>query len=162
MYVHVYVSLYSLSTLCVYTLFVFIQVGFYYNMRVRLFCSCLCLFAVCMHTCHYTWYMYSVCTILFSLLIELAEDCIINWSSEVVGELGSKLHPLWNRTAGDCLLDSVLQATWGVMDREATLRRAMADSLTDGASRYVYMWESACSLWFILLLSICIYLSTYT
>lgn len=50
-------------------------------------------------------------------------------------ELGSQLYPLWNRTAGDCLLDSVLQATWGVVDRDSTLRRAMADSLVDGASR---------------------------
>lgn len=79
----------------------------------------------------------SVYSLYVYLLTELAEGDIINWSSEVVGELGSKLHPLWNRTAGDCLLDSVLQATWGVMDREATLRRAMADSLTDGASRLV-------------------------
>ena len=50
-------------------------------------------------------------------------------------ELGSRLYPLWNRTAGDCLLDSVLQATWGVMDREATLRKAMADTLSDGAQK---------------------------
>lgn len=50
-------------------------------------------------------------------------------------DLGSKLYPLWNRTAGDCLLDSVLQATWGVVDRDSTLRRAMADSLVDGAPR---------------------------
>lgn len=63
-----------------------------------------------------------------------AEVGIINWSSELV-ELGSKLYPLWNRTAGDCLLDSVLQATWGVVDRDSTLRRAMADSLADGESR---------------------------
>ena len=65
---------------------------------------------------------------------ELNSDAgIINWSSELVEELGSRLYPLWNRTAGDCLLDSVLQATWGVMDREATLRKAMADTLSDGA-----------------------------
>jgi len=60
---------------------------------------------------------------------------IINWSSELVEDLGSRLYPLWNRTAGDCLLDSALQATWGVVDRDATLRSAMADSLVDGASR---------------------------
>ena len=59
---------------------------------------------------------------------------IINWSSELVDELGGYLYPLWNRTAGDCLLDSVLQATWGVVDRDGTLRRALADSLVDGAS----------------------------
>ena len=60
---------------------------------------------------------------------------IINWSSELVAEMGSQLYPLWNRTAGDCLLDSVLQATWGVMDRDNVLRGALADSLSEGASR---------------------------
>lgn len=64
-----------------------------------------------------------------------AELGIINWSSELVQDTDSKLYPLWNRTAGDCLLDSVLQATWGVVDRDSTLRRAMADSLADGESR---------------------------
>ena len=59
---------------------------------------------------------------------------IINWSSELADELGGYLYPLWNRTAGDCLLDSVLQATWGVVDRDGTLRRALADSLVDGDS----------------------------
>lgn len=33
------------------------------------------------------------------------------------------------RSAGDCLLDSVMQATWGVFDRDNTLRRALAESL---------------------------------
>ena len=61
---------------------------------------------------------------------ELEEEAaIINWSAEVRVQLGSRLHALWNRSAGDCLLDSALQATWGVFDRENTLRRAMADSL---------------------------------
>ena len=70
-------------------------------------------------------------------LAELNSDAgIINWSLELVEELDSRLYPLWNRTAGDCLLDSVLQATWGVMDRESTLRRAMADTLSDGGQRY--------------------------
>ncbi len=64
-----------------------------------------------------------------------SELAIINWSAELMEDLGSKLYPLWNRTAGDCLLDSVLQATWGVVDRDSTLRRAMADSLVDGAPR---------------------------
>lgn len=69
-------------------------------------------------------------------LTELEEvSPIINWSSELVEDLDSRLYPLWNRTAGDCLLDSTLQATWGVVDRDATLRSAMADSLVDGASR---------------------------
>lgn len=73
-----------------------------------------------------------VCCLVPELEAELA---IINWSAELVDHLHSKLYPLWNRTAGDCLLDSVLQATWGVVDRDSTLRRAMADSLVDGASR---------------------------
>jgi ubiquitin thioesterase ZRANB1 len=37
------------------------------------------------------------------------ESSIINWSQEVRVRLGSRLHALWNRSAGDCLLDSVLQ-----------------------------------------------------
>ena len=53
----------------------------------------------------------------------------INWSVEIRSRLGSRLYALWNRSAGDCLLDSVLQATWGVFDRDNTLRRAMAESL---------------------------------
>ena len=52
---------------------------------------------------------------------------IINWSDEV--RISSRLHALWNRSAGDCLLDSVLQATWGVFDRDNALRKAMSDSL---------------------------------
>lgn len=60
---------------------------------------------------------------------ELETDSIINWSEELRTRLGSRLHALWNRSAGDCLLDSVLQATWGVFDRDNSLRRAMADSL---------------------------------
>ena len=75
------------------------------------------------------------CVCCYFMLPELGEETpIINWSSELVDELGSYLYPLWNRTAGDCLLDSVLQATWGVVDRDSTLRRALADSLVDGAS----------------------------
>lgn len=58
-----------------------------------------------------------------------SEADIINWSEEVTVRLGSRLHALWNRSAGDCLLDSVLQATWGVFDRDNALRRAMSDSL---------------------------------
>ena len=58
-----------------------------------------------------------------------SEADIINWSEEVTVRLASRLHALWNRSAGDCLLDSVLQATWGVFDRDNALRRAMSDSL---------------------------------
>ena len=65
------------------------------------------------------------------------ENRVINWSDELVEELHSKLYPLWNRTAGDCLLDSALQATWGVSDRDSVLRKALADSLSDCSSQYV-------------------------
>ena len=66
---------------------------------------------------------------------ELEEDeSVINWHIEITDRLGSRLYALWNRTAGDCLLDSVLQASWGVFDRDNTLRRALAESLTEGAN----------------------------
>jgi ubiquitin thioesterase ZRANB1 len=61
--------------------------------------------------------------------LEDDEEHVINWSVEITETLGSRLYALWNRTAGDCLLDSVLQASWGIMDRDNTLRRALADSL---------------------------------
>ena len=70
---------------------------------------------------------------------DLKENEVINWSEELVQELSSRLYPLWNRTAGDCLLDSLLQATWGVMDRDNSLRKAMSDSLNDAASRYKFV-----------------------
>ncbi|XP_022080851.1 ubiquitin thioesterase Zranb1-like [Acanthaster planci] len=63
------------------------------------------------------------------------ESPIINWSVEVSDSLGSRLYALWNRTAGDCLLDSVLQATWGVFDTDAALRHALGDSLNEGGMR---------------------------
>ncbi|KAG1684924.1 Ubiquitin thioesterase zranb1-B [Nymphon striatum] len=73
---------------------------------------------------------------------ELEEESpIINWSLELTDRLGSRLYALWNRTAGDCLLDSVLQATWGVFDRENTVRRAMADSLSEGAAFFYPRWK---------------------
>lgn len=53
----------------------------------------------------------------------------LNWSLEITVRLGSRLMVLWNRSAGDCLLDSAMQATWGVFDRDNVLRRALADSL---------------------------------
>jgi len=69
--------------------------------------------------------------------LEDEEEHVINWSVEMTDVLGSRLYALWNRTAGDCLLDSVLQASWGVMDRDNTLRRALADSLGEAAFMYV-------------------------
>lgn len=53
----------------------------------------------------------------------------LNWSLEITSRLGSRLYVLWNRSAGDCLLDSAMQSTWGVFDRDNILRRALADSL---------------------------------
>ena len=71
-------------------------------------------------------------------LAELEDDeAVINWSVELTDRLAGRLYPLWNRTAGDCLLDSVLQATYGVFDRDNTLRRAMADSLSEAAAMSV-------------------------
>lgn len=53
----------------------------------------------------------------------------LNWSLEITARLGSRLMVLWNRSAGDCLLDSVMQLTWGVFDRDNMLRRALAETL---------------------------------
>ena len=44
---------------------------------------------------------------------ELDTELVINWSVEVTAGLGSRLSALWNRSAGDCLLDAVLQVTFG-------------------------------------------------
>ena len=62
---------------------------------------------------------------------ELEQEMVINWSQEITGRLNSKLSALWNRSAGDCLLDAALQASWGVFDRENTLRQAISDSLVE-------------------------------
>lgn len=67
-----------------------------------------------------------------------ASPAVINWSVEVTSHLGSRLYALWNRSAGDCLLDSVMQATWGVFDRESTLRRTLADALTHPHSGHMF------------------------
>lgn len=53
-------------------------------------------------------------------------------------QYGSCLYPLWNRAAGDCLLDSVLQATWGVFDRDNFLRRRLYEALSDGYQRLLF------------------------
>eukprot|EP00794_Sanderia_malayensis_P005119 gene5119-5768_t len=73
----------------------------------------------------------------------LEEEFLINWSSELIGHCSSRIYPLWNRAAGDCLLDSVLQATWGVLDRENILRRAMFESLNEGQKRFFPRWKEA-------------------
>ena len=61
------------------------------------------------------------------------ESPVINWCPELV-QGGCRLYALWNRSAGDCLLDSALQACWGVCDRDNTLRRALAESLSEASS----------------------------
>ncbi|CAN7990461.1 unnamed protein product, partial [Ixodes hexagonus] len=67
---------------------------------------------------------------------ELEEDsAIINWSLELTETLGSRLYALWNRSAGNCLLDSALQATWGVFDRDNSLRQVLGDSLSEAAAK---------------------------
>uniref|UniRef100_A0A182K2P8 ubiquitinyl hydrolase 1 n=1 Tax=Anopheles christyi TaxID=43041 RepID=A0A182K2P8_9DIPT len=65
----------------------------------------------------------------------------LNWSLEITDRLGSRLMVLWNRSAGDCLLDSVMQATWGVFDRDNTLRRALADSLHQCSHIFYPRWK---------------------
>lgn len=65
----------------------------------------------------------------------------LNWSLEITERLGSRLMVLWNRSAGDCLLDSAMQATWGVFDRDNTLRRALADSLHQCDHYFYPRWK---------------------
>ena len=55
---------------------------------------------------------------------------------EITNQFDSRVYALWNRSAGDCLLDSICQATWGIFDRENALRNALYVSLSEGASRY--------------------------
>ncbi|KFO75049.1 Ubiquitin thioesterase ZRANB1, partial [Cuculus canorus] len=74
---------------------------------------------------------------------ELEEESpIINWSLELGTRLDSRLYALWNRTAGDCLLDSVLQATWGIYDKDSVLRKALHDSLHDCSHWFYTRWEA--------------------
>lgn len=72
---------------------------------------------------------------------ELESELCINWSEEITCSLGSRLYPLWNRSAGDCLLDAALQATYGVFDRDNMLRRAIADSLTEAGHVFYPRWK---------------------
>ncbi|KGL99433.1 Ubiquitin thioesterase ZRANB1, partial [Charadrius vociferus] len=73
---------------------------------------------------------------------ELEEESpIINWSLELGTRLDSRLYALWNRTAGDCLLDSVLQATWGIYDKDSVLRKALHDSLHDCSHWFYTRWN---------------------
>ncbi|XP_007902146.1 ubiquitin thioesterase Zranb1 isoform X2 [Callorhinchus milii] len=78
----------------------------------------------------------------FTLPAELEEESpIINWSLELGSRLDSRLYALWNRTAGDCLLDSVLQATWGIYDKDSVLRKALHDSLHDCSHWFYTRWK---------------------
>ncbi|KAG9346078.1 hypothetical protein JZ751_007896 [Albula glossodonta] len=73
---------------------------------------------------------------------ELEEESpIINWSLELGTRLDSRLYALWNRTAGDCLLDSVLQATWGIYDKDSVLRKTLHDSLHDCSHWFYTRWK---------------------
>ncbi|CAH8501720.1 unnamed protein product [Schistosoma turkestanicum] len=73
---------------------------------------------------------------------ELEDDAkAINWWFIPGQKQSSRLFALWNRTAGDCLLDSVLQACWGVFDRENCLRRTLADSLQNCESNFYPRWR---------------------
>jgi len=68
-------------------------------------------------------------------MVVLEDESAINWSGELTNQYGSCLYPLWNRAAGDCLLDSVLQATWGVFDRDNVLRRKLHEALFEGYNK---------------------------
>ncbi|XP_030373992.1 ubiquitin thioesterase trabid isoform X2 [Scaptodrosophila lebanonensis] len=65
----------------------------------------------------------------------------LNWSLEITARLSSRLLVLWNRSAGDCLLDSAMQATWGVFDRDNILRRALADTLHQCGHIFFTRWK---------------------
>ena len=69
------------------------------------------------------------------------ESRVINWNIDLTSRLNSRLYPLWNRHSGDCLLDSVLQACYGVFDTDNTLRRVMAESLEMYASCLKPRWK---------------------
>ncbi|KFO09151.1 Ubiquitin thioesterase ZRANB1, partial [Balearica regulorum gibbericeps] len=80
---------------------------------------------------------------------ELEEESpIINWSLELGTRLDSRLYALWNRTAGDCLLDSVLQATWGIYDKDSVLRKALHDSLHDCSHWFYTRWKEKKESWY--------------
>ncbi|KAB5555859.1 hypothetical protein PHYPO_G00039000 [Pangasianodon hypophthalmus] len=69
------------------------------------------------------------------------DDAVINWSLELGSRVDSRLYALWNRTAGDCLLDSVLQATWGIYDKDSVLRNTLHDSLHHCSHWFYSRWK---------------------
>ncbi|KAI3385342.1 hypothetical protein SNEBB_009597 [Seison nebaliae] len=58
---------------------------------------------------------------------ELEKGFCINWCEDVRDT--SCLFAIWNKGAGDCLLNSVLQALYGVLDTDNILRNGMARSM---------------------------------
>ncbi|XP_076253544.1 ubiquitin thioesterase trabid isoform X2 [Rhynchophorus ferrugineus] len=70
--------------------------------------------------------------------LEAGDAAVINWA---IGDGVCRLHTLWNRSAGDCLLDSVMQATWGVFDRDNALRRALAETLVHAGHCFYPRWK---------------------
>ncbi|CAH8547781.1 unnamed protein product [Heterobilharzia americana] len=73
---------------------------------------------------------------------ELEDDAkAINWWFIPGQKQSNRLFALWNRTSGDCLLDSVLQACWGVFDRENCLRHALAESLQNCEANFYPRWR---------------------
>lgn len=69
------------------------------------------------------------------------ESRVINWNMDLNKRLNSRLYPLWNRHSGDCLLDSVLQACYGVFDTDNILRHVMAESLEQYANCFKPRWK---------------------
>jgi hypothetical protein len=66
---------------------------------------------------------------------------VINWNADLCKRLHGRLYPLWNRHNGDCLLDSVLQACYGVFDTDNALRRVMAETLEQFAAALKPRWK---------------------
>ncbi|ODN01147.1 Ubiquitin thioesterase trabid [Orchesella cincta] len=74
---------------------------------------------------------------------ELEDGQIINWSVELTHSLNSRLYALWNRSAGDCLLDSVFQTTWGIFDHDGGLRRVLSESLNESSNMFYQRWKES-------------------
>ncbi|XP_045780612.1 ubiquitin thioesterase trabid isoform X2 [Maniola jurtina] len=71
-----------------------------------------------------------------------ADPPLINWSLHLTVTLGSRLYALWNRSAGDCLMDAVCQAAYGVSDRTNVLRGALADALHHANRSFYARWTA--------------------
>lgn len=62
---------------------------------------------------------------------------------ELTDSLNSRLYALWNRSAGDCLLDSVFQTTWGIFDHDGGLRRVLYESLSESSNLFYQRWKES-------------------